>query len=121
MKTIRIVLSSFTLSLLAACGGGGGGGSAAVSEQGNPAVVASATLTGVFVDAPTKGLAYKALPSGLSGVTDVDGKFKYRDGDKVSFSIATTGGDINLGTIMMSVPSNGDAVVSVLSLPKGLS
>jgi len=118
MKTVRIVLCSITLSLLAACGGGGGG-STAVSDPGNPAVVASATLTGVFVDAPTKGLAYKALPSGLSGVTDVDGKFKYRDGDKVSFNIATTGGDINLGTIMMSVPSNGDAVASVLSLPNG--
>jgi hypothetical protein len=112
MKNTRIALSSLTLCLLAACGGGGG-------ELGNPAVVALATLTGVFVDAPTKGLAYKALPSGLSGVTDVDGKFKYRDSDKVSFSVATTGGDINLGTIMMSVPSNGDAVISVLSLPNG--
>jgi hypothetical protein len=96
MKTVRIVLSSITLSLLAVCGGGGGGGSAAVSDPGNPAVVASATLTGVFMDAPTKGLAYKALPSELSGATDVDGKFKYRDGDKVSFDIATTGGDIKL-------------------------
>jgi len=112
MKTIRIVLSSITLSLLAACGGGGGGG-------GSTTVAASPTLTGVFVDAPTKGLAYTALPSGLSGVTDVDGKFKYRDGDKVSFNIATTGGDINLGAIEMSVPTNGDAVVSVLSLPNG--
>ncbi len=110
MKTIRIVLSSITLSLLAACGGGGGG---------STTVAASPTLTGVFVDAPTKGLAYTALPSGLSGVTDVDGKFKYRDGDKVSFNIATTGGDINLGAIEMSVPTNGDAVVSVLSLPNG--
>ena len=119
MKTIRIVLGSVMLFFLAACGGGGGGGSTAVSDQGNPAVVASPTLTGVFVDAPTKGLVYKALPSGLTGVTDFDGKFKYRDGDKVSFNIATTGGDINLGSIMMSVPPNGDAVVSVLSLPNG--
>jgi hypothetical protein len=119
INCIKKLIAIGLFASLTACGGGGGGGSTAVSEPGNPAVVASATLTGVFVDAPTKGLAYKALPSGLSGVTDVDGKFKYRDGDKVSFSIATTGGDINLGTIMMSVPSNGDAVVSVLSLPNG--
>ena len=118
MKTIRIALNSITLSLLAACGGGGGG-ETVIGDSGSPAVVASQTLTGVFVDAPTKGLAYKALPSGLSGVTDVDGKFKYRDGDKVAFKIATTGGDINLGAIVVSVPTNGDAVVSVLSLPNG--
>ena len=118
MKTIRIALNSITLSLLVACGGGGGGGNV-IGDSGSPAVVASQTLTGVFVDAPTKGLAYTALPSGLSGVTDVDGKFKYRDGDKVSFKITTTGGDINIGTILMSVPTNGDAVVSVLSLPNG--
>jgi hypothetical protein len=118
MKTIRIALNSITLSLLVACGGGGGGGTV-IGDSGSPAVVASQTLTGVFVDAPTKGLAYTALPSGLSGVTDVDGKFKYRDGDKVSFKITTTGGDINIGTILMSVPTNGDAVVSVLSLPNG--
>jgi hypothetical protein len=118
MKTIRIVLSSITLSLLAACGGGGGG-STALGDPGSPTVVASPTLTGVFVDAPTKGLAYTALPSGLSGVTDVDGKFIYREGDKVSFKITTTGGGINIGAIVMSVPTNGDAVVSVLSLPNG--
>jgi len=119
INRIKKLIAIGLFASLTACGGGGGGGSTAVSEPVNPAVVASPTLTGVFVDAPTKGLVYKALPSGLSGVTDVDGKFKYRDGDKVSFSIATTGGDINLGSIMMSVPANRDAVVSVLSLPNG--
>ncbi len=42
--------------------------------------------TGYFIDAPVEGLAYKST-SGLSGVTDSAGKFQYRKGEKVRFSL----------------------------------
>lgn len=63
---------------LAGCGddsdnGGGSGG--------------TAPLTGVFLDAEVGGLAWQALPSGLSGTTAADGVFRYRLGDTVTFSL----------------------------------
>ncbi len=42
--------------------------------------------TGYFIDAPVAGLSYKST-SGLSGVTDGAGKFQYRKGEKVRFSL----------------------------------
>ncbi len=42
--------------------------------------------TGYFIDAPVEGLSYKSA-SGLSGVTDSAGKFQYRKGEKVRFSL----------------------------------
>lgn len=42
--------------------------------------------TGYFIDAPVEGLSYKST-SGLSGVTDSAGKFQYRKGEKVRFSL----------------------------------
>ena len=42
--------------------------------------------TGYFIDAPVKGLTYKST-SGLTGVTDAAGTFKYKKGEKVHFSL----------------------------------
>ncbi len=42
--------------------------------------------TGYFIDAPVAGLSYKST-SGLSGVTDSAGKFQYKKGEKVRFSL----------------------------------
>lgn len=64
--------------------GGGGGGSTPPGEL----------TAGVFVDAPVAGLSY-TTSSGLSGVTDPTGRYEYRVGDTVTFSI----GNLVLGTV----------------------
>lgn len=53
-----------------------------------------ATLRGVFFDFPVQGLRYEASPSGLYGLTETDGGFHYRDGDRLTFRL----GDLVLGT-----------------------
>lgn len=68
------VLSISAASLIASCGGGGGGGTT------------TSTLQGQFVDAPVAGLEY-STSSGITGVTDADGYFSYREGDTVTFKI----------------------------------
>lgn len=81
----------FTFSALAvgimisACGGGGGGGGS--SEP--------AALSGKLLDAAVQGASYSAQPSGLSGKTDSNGTFSYRDGDTVTFKL----GDLTLGSV----------------------
>lgn len=72
IKTIGLALSALTLGLaLSACDGSG---------------KAPAVQTGQLVDAAVQGATYKATPSGLSGVTDVNGNYQYQAGDKVVFS-----------------------------------
>ncbi len=44
------------------------------------------TLTGYFIDAPVEGLSYKT-ESGLIGTTDSLGRFQYKKGEKVNFSL----------------------------------
>jgi hypothetical protein len=68
--------------LLAACSSGDGGG-------GTTPVASAPPLTGTFVDAPVVGLPY-ATSSGLSGVTDNQGRFSYRAGDTITFSYGQT-------------------------------
>jgi para-nitrobenzyl esterase len=46
---------------------------------------APAPLAGVFIDGPVTGIAYQTLT--LKGTTDKAGTFKYRDGEKVTFSV----------------------------------
>ena len=50
---------------------------------------------GTFFDYPVGGLHYAAQPSGLSGTTDQDGGFRYRDGDRLTFVL----GHISFGPI----------------------
>lgn len=45
--------------------------------------------SGRFYDSPVGGLDYKALPSGLTGRTDAEGRFSFRDGDSVTFIVGT--------------------------------
>ena len=73
-------ISALGLVVLAAtstvsCGGGSSSGS---TEE-------SALLRGVFIDSPVAGLSYET-PT-VSGVTDSDGVFNYREGEAVVFSI----------------------------------
>lgn len=70
-------------ALLSACGGGGGSGTTA---DGSPAV-----NEGVFLDSPVEGLHYRTETQ--SGLTDGQGRFTYRHGETIRFSI----GDVVLG------------------------
>jgi len=44
------------------------------------------TLEGYFIDAAVAGAEYNTS-SGLKGITDIDGKFKYNNGDRVTFTL----------------------------------
>jgi hypothetical protein len=79
---MRTVIYAFALMALAACSSGDGGG-------GTTPVASAPPLTGTFVDAPVVGLPY-ATSSGLSGVTDNQGRFSYRAGDTIRFSYGQT-------------------------------
>jgi len=92
MKTWKILSSSLLIASLAACGGGGGGGAVSSGGNGNPDGENDETTppevtynTGKFIDSPVQGLRY-STPS-LSGLTDVDGTFRYNDDEVVTFSL----------------------------------
>lgn len=90
MKTqdfFRASLLVSSISLLAACGGGDGG------EGGSSA---AASRSGVLTDAAVEGVAYSTSPSGQSGVTTADGKYNFRTGDSVTFT---------LGGVRLTVPA----------------
>ncbi len=72
----RAVLLSLIL-FLTACGGGGGGGS---SSSGTVD-----TLQGQFIDSPVFNIAYRTATQ--SGFTDAEGRFNYRPGESIIFSI----------------------------------
>ncbi len=59
-------------SLITGCGSSGGGGSSKAQ----------------FVDSPVAGISYETS-SGKKGITDANGKFDYKKGDQVTFSIGT--------------------------------
>ena len=58
-----------------------------------PSIDTNVPTVGYFVDSPVEGLEYNTT-SGLNGVTDKYGRFKYNYGDTVEFSL----GKITLGT-----------------------
>ena len=62
----------------AACGGGGGGGGSSQATTPEP-------LVGVFLDAAVAGLRYTTASQ--SGTTDAQGRYLYRAGESVVFSL----------------------------------
>ncbi len=78
MKKSLSILAAAVIFGFVGCGGGGSSSSSTSS--------ASATSTGTFVDAPVEGLSYETS-SGIKGVTDNQGHFKYKEGDTVTFKI----------------------------------
>ncbi len=82
LSSLRRTLASWRLAplacgallALAGCGGGGSSGDAPIQS-------------GVFTDSAVAGLSY-TTSSGLSGVTDSEGRFQFREGDKVIFKLA---------------------------------
>ena len=75
------------IGLLAACGGGEGGSSS------------PAASTGVLTDSPVAGVSYVTSPSNQSGTTNVEGKYNYRAGDTVTFTLG--------GVALPPVPATG--------------
>ena len=80
IKSLGVSLSLVSI-LLIGCGGGSGSTSPSSSNSGT------------FVDVPTKNLKY-VTPT-LSGYTDENGKYQYKDGEKVKFYL----GDLFLGEV----------------------
>ena len=72
--------------ILIACGGGGGGGGGS-SEPATSVVVSppDLILTGYFADNGVEGLSYETETQ--SGVTDSAGRFQYKEGEEILFSI----------------------------------
>ncbi|WP_298435073.1 hypothetical protein [Geobacter sp.] len=85
MKTLRVLTVILVLTGFGCSGGGGGS-----APSNTPAAVVK---TGKFIDSPVEGLAYKT--ASLSGTTDKEGTFQYREGEDVSFSV----GDVALGSV----------------------
>ena len=74
-------------------GGGTGGGDTGGGDTGGG--TPGAMAAGYFVDAAVAGLSY-TTSSNLSGLTDAEGRYEYREGDTVTFSI----GELQLGTVV---------------------
>jgi len=55
-----------------------------------PAPAPAPNLTGAFIDSAVEGISYQTAT--LSGVTNANGEFQYKDGELVTFSI----GDLDL-------------------------
>jgi hypothetical protein len=82
IRFLPVTVLLFSSAMIAACGGGGGGGS------NDDDVV----RTGVFIDGLVEGLRYRTATR--SGLTNAAGRFEYRSGETVTFSI----GGIVLGS-----------------------
>lgn len=76
---LKILAISIASTIVSACGG-----------ESSPRTGGSiATEQGQFVDSPVEGLRYDS-GSGVTGVTDSDGKFRYVRGQEISFYISNT-------------------------------
>jgi hypothetical protein len=75
-------------------GGGNTGGDAGSGGDGGDTGTPGALSQGVFVDAAVAGLTF-TTSSDVNGVTDSEGRYQYRVGDTVTFSL----GDLQLGTV----------------------
>lgn len=76
MKTLFLALT--LASILVGCGGSD-------SNSDNNDSGSSATLTGVFVDSPVKGISYRTETK--EGTTNEHGEYDYVDGETVTFFI----------------------------------
>lgn len=80
----RLALAAALAATLSACN----------HDDDDKSRTASPPMTGTFTDSAVQGLHYQASPSGLSGTTDAEGHFSYREGDTITFSL----GGITLGS-----------------------
>jgi hypothetical protein len=90
-----------TLSIgLSGCGG---------SSSSTPTT--NSLNTGRFIDAPVYGLKYKTATQ--NGYTDINGNFKYKDGEKVEFFLNTLSlGEVNASALITPYTIAGDTNIS---------
>jgi hypothetical protein len=100
LASTTLLVSS--LALLPACGGGSSGTAATDTSgtAGSTTTPDTSVKTGVFIDAPVKGLTYKTATQ--SGVTNDKGEFKYITGEIVTFSL--DGVELGSGTAQAKLP-----------------
>jgi len=103
MKTFNLTLATLLLALLLV----GCGGTSSKNEDSESSSIQSA----IFVDAAVEGMEYHTS-SGLNGLTDSQGTFKYKKDDSVSFNI----GNITVGDVK-KVPD--DNIVTPVHLVYG--
>ena len=99
LGTKVIVTAILGLSLI-----GCGGGDSSSNGRGSTIPTEATTKTGTFVDSPVEGLKYST--STLSGFTDNQGRFQYKDGETVTFKI----GGLELGS------AKGSELITPLTL-----
>jgi len=108
-------LSLITMSLLVGCG-------SSSSDDTTTEVTTTDTAlnkTGYFIDSPVEGSQYRTS-SGFEGLTDPAGRFIYKEGDTVDFSI----GNLKLGEATPALDglvtpetlANGDEELKILLL-----
>lgn len=128
MKKLALTLA--TAAALAACGGNGSSDDPRTPDTPPPQTQAPVigTETGILSDAEVAGVTY-VTSSGVTGVTDAEGKYQFNPGDTVRFSIGAavlgevpakglltpidlaTGDDtklINLLVMLQSLDADGD-------------
>ena len=125
-KVTALILGG-SLAFIVGCGGGSSNSSTSTSVK-----------TGTFIDAPVANLAY-TTSSGISGVTDNEGHYKYKNGDKIVFKLGSvtlnkpvTAGEIltpidiaddnttiatNLALIFQNLDTDGNPNDGVIKLP----
>lgn len=105
MKKMSLVSIIALGILISGCGSGNDSSGTGTSTATTNTGASTATVnTGVFIDSAVNGLEYSTLTQ--SGITDVNGTFKYLDGEEVEFKI----GGIKLGKKL------GRSVLSPLDL-----
>jgi hypothetical protein len=96
-RFLRLALAG-AIAALAACG-----------DDSSPAA-AIGSATGTLSDSPVAGVAY-TTSSGVTGITDGQGRFRYNPGDTVTFRI----GSLTLGAV---TATGTDATITPLQIAK---
>lgn len=104
----RSALLSLALAPLVLSVSGCFSGSSSSSRDDSPSAPGAQVRTGVFVDSPVAGLDYRGNET-PAGTTDAEGRFQYREGETISFSI----GNLALGS------ATGAEVVTPLDVVSG--
>jgi hypothetical protein len=89
LQTIKLLCVLSTALVISACGGGGGGGGGS-----SPPAPVTGSQTGILTDAAVQGVSYRTS-SGVTGVTDAQGRYNYNPGDTVAFTL----GGLTLGNV----------------------
>lgn len=99
LSKITALILGGSLAFVVGCGGGGGSSSSASASS-------DTTKTGTFIDAPVANLAYETS-SGITGVTDSEGHYRYNPGDSVVFK---------LGNMILNKPIPASDVLTPIDL-----